>query len=288
MAEEEFWCCWPVHCAAPDRCGKTGQLTKKLTCGEAMIFLGNHLRCARGHQDQHTSEEIRDMVAGYDWKEKMHKGESGTDMYEEIEDHVTSGESIADGLTQYDEFEAEKATRWATRSRSPPTRLQPRPPARPPRVESRQAPIGAPHRERELHAKCRPTPPPPRGPPPPLPASAADIGQQIAGAIAQSLQPILAVKEAGAMALPASSSSAVVAGMEPVVTLTGMDPALALRAATDHRRILMDAATTIGDAAQAAREMANIANKAAKACDFEGAKLDMLQRQLLGMLPRSG
>ena len=59
----------------------------------------------------------------------------------------------------------------------------------------------------------------------------------------------------------------------------------AVRATRDElRRMVLECTNTIAEAATASREMATIATKASRTCEYEGQKLDVMRRELLSKL----
>ena len=79
----------------------------------------------------------------------------------------------------------------------------------------------------------------------------ANFGQQIASAIGDALNSFPSIT-------PSSSSAMVPIRAQPTSSATGL------------RQAIIEAASIVGEASDAAREMAAIANKAARPCEFEG------------------
>ena len=250
-------------------CGRGYQLCKKKTCYEAMVFLGNHLKTGNGHKEmRHSQDKILEMVMLHDFQQLAYQ--QVDDDWEEVPDHVTDDAEIQHAVTAYGEFLAETPTQGVTPKAK--AALKPHPPygppgrpssARPVRDRSRSPPrTGA---VRDFHVP----PPPPGMPPPPALGDALMIGQAIAGAL------VTAMGSGGTIAPSAPSSS--------TSSISNNDRSLS--ATRDGlRRMVLECANTIAEAATASREMATIATKASRACEYEGQKLDEMRRELLSKL----
>lgn len=240
-APDGFAHVWPIYCPCPSECNRSGQLHKKNTCGEAMVWLDNHLRCGKGHIEVNRDDaEIRELVVGSNWYDML----VDKSTWEPDASHVTDQDDIAAGIEFLDA------------------------PGRRPWPKSIPAP-GRHHRDAPRRSR---TPPRRRGNGKGggcgkggggRDDSIVNIGSQIATAIGDALR-----------------STAVVPTSRP-------EPSSASSSNGNHalRQRINEASSIIADAAGAAREMASVAQKAARACEYEGQKLDLLKQRLLEVMP---